>query len=179
MVAVVASLIAAPLLLEALVPDAPEDRIGVYERVEFQEAGADGPVLAGLIAPAGWSWAGGRQAGTYAASDDAAIVSVSLRTDVADPEALLRESLPVGASALQIETSLTGSGLGLYSVEHDLAAGDNPSLGVALCTRSGPTHCVLVDAVFTDAVLDGGGDDRRERTLAELHRMLDSVELLP
>ncbi|MFV0432893.1 MAG: hypothetical protein ACK5LO_02755 [Leucobacter sp.] len=199
MVAVVAAVVAAPLALSSTVPDPPKNRIGVYERVTLRGTANGEPVLAGFIAPRGWFWVGDRSSGSYAAPGDAVAVSVSLRTDVSDPEALLREALPVGAAALPVESSPVApspadSRLMQYAVEYDLGAGDATSLLSAVCTREARANCVLVTADFADVVLDESASDAsgasglgaldpadeelRDRARAELARMLDSTEVV-
>lgn len=173
MAAVLCAVVAAPLALEPLVPEQPRGRIGVFERVSFAGDGAYGGARAGIIAPAGWHWVESRESGLFLSEDRAAFVSVELRTGVADPEALLRQELPLGAAASPVSQRTGRAGLRVRSIEYDLAAGDSPASGIAVCTAASPHDCLFVFAAYGEG--DEAGRDRAERGVRAL---VDSAEIL-
>ncbi len=185
MLGLLAAATLAPVALRAAVPPRPADRIGVFERVVLPATADHGQVLGAVIAPAGWSRTGDRRTEIFTAPGGAAGIVVSLRVDVADPEALIRETLPLGAQALPVEALGTGSRLSVHAVEYDLAAGDAPQLSIALCTRTVPADCLRVLASFgaSDAGAAGpggaaGAAEAQDRARTELLRMLDSAEVV-
>lgn len=179
MVSAVALVIGAPLAVDASLPDtavsaAAQGRIGVYERVRFVEPGPSGPVVAGVIAPEGWRWMGGRTSGAFLSADGGNAITVGLRTGIADVDDLLREGVPAGAAAVDGATVTGPAGLDTTVMAYDLAAGDSPALRIVSCrSESAPTSCLTIDAVFN-------ATDERGRDAAEvaLQHVLDSAEVV-
>lgn len=172
MLGLLAAIVAAPLALEAILPDLPRDRVGVYERVILSEPGPAGDVYAGFIAPAGWIWVGSRESGFFTTDDGRDSIRVALRTDVADPDALLRDGVPLGAVALPTGGLLSHDGLSISALQYDLAAGDNPAISIIACTDTEPADCVTLLGTFS-----AGDEADRDRAQQALVRVLASVEL--
>lgn len=104
-VAIVAAVTVAPTVLDALIPVPHAERIGFYERVTFQGSGEQADTVASLIVPAGWERLSTPDPGMLTVSNGAAHLRLTLHGGVADPDELLRASLPVGAALLPRSTS--------------------------------------------------------------------------
>lgn len=193
MLALLGAVLIAPLILDGVLSasidrDRARGRIGVYERVSFSGEGASGAVVAGIVAPAGWFWVESRQSGEYLAADREASIAVEFHANTSDPEALLRDGVPVGAAAHPAETVPARSGLRVVALEYDLAAGDNPAVSITACrdaaqvggrateaalASTAPADCLLFRAAF------GQRDEQaRDRAQADLMRVLGSVEIV-
>lgn len=158
--------------------------------------------IAGFIAPAGWLWIENHQSGAFRSADGAALITTEFRTGVEGSiegdantdttgttsgrnagaissqelaESLVYAEVPVGAIALPTLDIDAPHGLAAAAIEFDLAAGDNPSLVVALCSEASveTTACVIARATF------GAGDEATQRELQQSFAdLIRSVEIV-
>ncbi len=169
---IIGGILGAPFLAAQLLPAPEAGRIGVFERVVQT---APGSALRGShFAPVGWLWGGDPGSGTYLSADRASTAHITMHPDVDDPDALLREGLPLGAAlsrstAVPVRTGLTGA-----AVEYDLAAGDNLALSATICTTIAPTVCVLVRAN-----LSPGMEAQRDSAQQDMLRLIKGIEIAP
>lgn len=176
--ALVAAVIGAALLSPVALGGIPAEdrtqaRIGLYERVVMTDDGTSGSVTAGYLAPAGWSWVESRSSGAYLSPDRRTVLSVELRGQVPDPEALLRADLPPGASLLPATHASTPKGLPMTQIAYDLAAGGAPGAVTTVCTDAIPASCLLI-RISSDAQDDGG----RRRDDRDLRALLAGIEIV-
>ncbi len=173
-----AAIIAAPLALDLIIPEAPRGRIGVYERVTLHDGGA----TAGIIAPRGWLWLSSRDSGDYLAADRTASISIELHGEVPDPDHLLRTGLPVGAltepshslPATSLPAHQKQPGLAITTLEYDLAAGDSPVLRATVCTTDARPDCLLATGSFSGFV----GDPAQDRARTDFLTALAGAEIV-
>lgn len=193
-VSVIIVVVTAPLLLHMLSPD-DRGRIGVFERVTYEEEIGDDAVLAGMVAPEGWYWSEAPGEGSF--TNDSGTVSVvsELLVDVQNPSEELERSVPVGARLIPPDPPVTREdGLEKYSVTYDLEAGAGTSRIAIVCatvenwdaaleenahaedeSATDRTHDCLRIGIEMSTVGLNEADTRRINT--ELDDMIETVEV--
>ncbi len=170
--AIICGILGAPFLAARLLPPTEAGRIGVFERIVQTVPGSE--ARAGHFAPTGWFWGAKPGSGTYFSADRASTAHITVHTNVDNPETLLRESLPLGATLAPSTTLPTRNGLTGESIEYDLASGDNPALSVTVCTTAAPRTCLLVRASFSSSM-----EEQRDEARRDIQHLIDGIEIIP
>lgn len=170
-------------------PQQAEGTVGFYQRVALEETSDGVTVTVGFIAPEGWSTPiedGESDEGeeeeetpgeklakrvTFTSPDDSLQLTATAHANTAGPQALLRQSAPVGAALLPTVTVPLESGLTGQRLSYDLDAGSGRVDDVAVCGVVNADNCVLLRLTVADgATFDGD-------LPAEFVTVLQSVEV--